>query len=74
MCKLELKEHAAMTLHPQFITDENGKHLSVILSLEEYETLLNRLEDFQDIEDARAVKDEPTVSWETIKAEMELEV
>jgi predicted DNA-binding protein (UPF0251 family) len=63
-----------MTLHPQFITDENGKQLSVILSLEEYETVLNRLEDFQDIEDARAVKDEPTVSWETFKAELELEV
>ena len=32
-------------LHPQYITDEAGKRVSVVLSIEEYQELLEDLED-----------------------------
>ncbi len=35
----------------QYVVDENGKHISVILPIEEYERLIEALED---LEDARA--------------------
>jgi hypothetical protein len=31
-------------LHPQYLTDEAGKRVSVVLSIEEYEALTERLE------------------------------
>ncbi|GEM_PF-570850 len=74
MAEHDIEERAVMQLHPQYITDEDGSRLSVLLPLEEYEVLLDRLEDLQDIEDARAVQNEPSVPWETIIAELELEV
>lgn len=65
-------------LHPQFITDPDGKCLSVLLPLAEYEALIERLEDLEDLEDAREVLariergEEETVPWETVKAELGL--
>ena len=38
----------------RYVVDENGKHVSVILPIEEYERLVEALED---LEDARAVDD-----------------
>lgn len=32
-------------LHPQYITDETGKRISVVLPIEEYQELLEDLED-----------------------------
>lgn len=58
------------TLHPQFVTDPDGKRLSVLLPMEEYEALMGRLEDLEDLEDAHNALDEPTIPWETVKAEM----
>lgn len=57
-------------LHPQFVTDPDGKRLSVLLPMAEYEALMERLEDLEDLEDARNAMDEPTIPWETVKAEM----
>jgi hypothetical protein len=57
-------------LHPQYVTDENGNRISVLLPLEEFEALL---EDMQDLQEALRLKDEPTVSWESVKAELGLE-
>jgi hypothetical protein len=57
-------------LHPQYVTDENGNRVSVLIRLDEFETLL---EDFQDLQDALRVKDEPTTSWESVKAELGFE-
>lgn len=37
------------SLSPQYITDESGKKLSVVLSIEEYEALLEELEELEDI-------------------------
>lgn len=59
-------------IHPQFITDLDGKRLSVVLPIAEYEALIERLEDLEDIEDARQAMDEPAIPWETVKAEMGL--
>lgn len=60
-------------LHPQFVTDPDGKRLSVLLPIAEYEALMDLLEDREDIEDARKAMDEPTTPWETVKAEMGVE-
>ena len=66
------------TLHPQFLTDPNGKRLSVLLPLAEYEALIERVEDLEDLEDAREVLarvergEEETVPWETMRAELGL--
>jgi PHD/YefM family antitoxin component YafN of YafNO toxin-antitoxin module len=38
-----------MTLHPQYITDKNGRKTSVLLSLEEYERLLSEVDAAEDL-------------------------
>jgi hypothetical protein len=66
-------EDASMPeLHPQFLTDPDGNRLSVVLPMAEYEALMEYLEDMEDIADARQARDEPTIPWETVKAEMGL--
>lgn len=55
------------TLHPQFITDENGKRLMAVLPIAEYEEILEDLEDLAAIAEQ---KDEPTIPWETVKREL----
>ena len=55
-------------LHPQYVTDENGNRVSVLLPLREYETLL---EDIEDLQDALKSRDEPSISWETVKAKLD---
>ncbi|TGK05470.1 hypothetical protein EHQ53_17730 [Leptospira langatensis] len=37
------------SIHPQFITDEKGKKLSVVLSVKEYKALLENSEELEDI-------------------------
>lgn len=36
-------------LHPQFVTDQDGKRLSVMLPIAEYEALMSYLEDIEDM-------------------------
>jgi hypothetical protein len=57
-------------LHPQYLTDEQGNKVSVLLPMEEFESLL---EDLADLRDALAVRDEPTVPWASVRAEIGLE-
>ena len=38
-----------MTLHPQYITDNNGQRISVLLPLKEFETILEELEELDSI-------------------------
>ncbi len=59
-------------LHPQFVVDQQGMPQSVLLPLAEYESLMEILEDFEDIADAQRAVDEPTIPWETVKTEMGL--
>ncbi len=55
----------------QFVTDTTGKPTAVLISLKEWGELW---EDFYDLLISKARKDEPTVSWEKLKAEMRNEV
>ena len=38
-----------MTLHPQYVTDSNGRAVSVLLPIKEFQTILEELEDLEDI-------------------------
>ena len=64
-----------MNLHPQYITDEGGKPVSVSLPVEEYDALMERLEDLEDLADAREATDrldrglEQPIPWDAIKGE-----
>lgn len=46
-----------MTLHPKYITDENGKKVSVILSINEYNQLITELEELEDLKLFDAAKE-----------------
>jgi len=54
----------------QFVTDETGKRTAVLISLEEWGEVW---EDIYDALVSESRKDEPTVPWEELKAEMERE-
>lgn len=53
--------------HPEYVTDSDGKKRAVILPIEEYEDLL---EDLQDLAIAAERRNEPTVSHEQLLAEL----
>jgi len=38
-----------MTLHPQYITDEESKKVSVVLPMDEFEQIMEELDDLEDI-------------------------
>ena len=57
----------ATQLHPQYVTDESGKKTAVILPIDEYQELL---EDLEDLATAAERRDEPTVSHEELVAEL----
>ena len=49
-----------MTKPPQFLTDEKGQRIAVVISIEDYEKILDELEDLDDIrayEEAKASGD-----------------
>jgi hypothetical protein len=57
---------------PRFICDEEGNKIEVIVSLADYETLLEALEDAHDYETVteRRNSNEETISWETLKTNL----
>lgn len=38
-----------LTIHPQYITDNTGKKISAVLPMKEFKTLLEELEELEDI-------------------------
>ena len=38
-----------LSVHPQFITDDAGKKISVILPVKEFKTIMEELEELEDI-------------------------
>jgi hypothetical protein len=38
-----------VTVHPQYITDNAGKKISVVLPLKEFKTIMEELEDIEDV-------------------------
>ena len=51
------------SLHPEFLTNEDGKRISVVLPIEEFNELLEDLEDLAVIAERR---DEETVSHQDL--------
>ena len=48
------------TLNPQYITDKKGKKISVVLPIKEYKSIMEELEELEDIklyDDAKAAND-----------------
>jgi hypothetical protein len=52
----------------QFVVDESGKKRAVLIDLSEWGEIW---EDFYDVLVSESRKDEPTVPWQDLKAEME---
>ena len=55
-----------IAMNPQFITDKKGKKISVVLSIKEYKSMVEELEDLEDIrlyDEAKASK-EPSYPME----------
>ncbi|MDI7230617.1 hypothetical protein QMM87_18535 [Leptospira santarosai] len=46
------------SIHPQFITDDQGNKLSVILSIKEFKTLLKELEEIRSNQEKEPTKKE----------------
>ena len=38
-----------ISLHPQYITDKEGKKLSVVLGMQEFKSIMEELEELEDI-------------------------
>ena len=58
---------AGPQLHPQYVTDSEGRRKAVILPVEEFEELL---EDLDDLAVAAERREEATISHEEAKAEL----
>ena len=58
----------AQTPHPDFVTDQNGKRKAVILSLEDYQELLEDLDDLAVVAERQS---EETISQAEFKLELE---
>jgi hypothetical protein len=55
----------------QYLVDDSGERTAVVISLKEWGEIW---EDFYDVLVSESRKDEPTVAWETLKAELASEV
>jgi PHD/YefM family antitoxin component YafN of YafNO toxin-antitoxin module len=55
-----------LTVNPQYITDNAGKKISVILPMKEFKTLMEELEDLEDLRlyDAAKKSNEPSIPIE----------
>jgi PHD/YefM family antitoxin component YafN of YafNO toxin-antitoxin module len=62
--------------NPRYLTDEKGKRVGVILGVEEYEALIEELEDIRDAKEVQAAirrGEEDVLPWEQAKKEIEAE-
>lgn len=56
-----------LNLHPQYITDDSGEKVSVVIDMQEFQTMLEDIADLTAIADR---KDEETTSHEDFLAEL----
>lgn len=54
-------------IHPQYITNDEGEKLSVVLSIEEFE---NMIEDYEDLLEVSNRKDEESFSHDNVLNEL----
>ncbi len=54
------------TIHPQYITDKDGKKTAVVLPMDEFERLLEELEELEDIKlfDEAKKSTEPSIPFD----------
>lgn len=53
-----------LTVHPQYITDNTGRKISVVLPMKEFKTIMEELDELEDIrlyDDAKS-SNEPSIS------------
>ena len=64
-----------LAIHPQYITDTTGKKISAILSMKEFKTILEDLEELEDIKlyDESKNDNEPTIAKNKAMEMIELE-
>lgn len=62
-----------ITINPQFITDNTGKKLSVILPVEEFNAIMEELDEIEDIHlyDNSKKNDEPSIPIDEAFKEIE---
>jgi hypothetical protein len=61
-------EGAVLKMRPEFVVDRKGRRRKVILSMRDYRSLLECVEDEIDAALIEEVRDEPTVPWEEVCA------
>lgn len=64
-----------LAIHPQYITDNTGKKISAVLPMKEFKTLLEELEELEDIRlyDESKNDNEPAVAKNKAMAMIEAE-
>ena len=64
-----------IVIHPQYITDATGNKLSVVLPVQEFETLMGELEELEDIRlyDEAKASDEPLIPIDEAFKQVELQ-
>ena len=52
-----------LTVHPQYITDNNGKKISVVLPIKDFNAIMEELDELEDIKlyDEAKKSDEPSI-------------
>lgn len=62
-----------VTLHPEFVVDDNDRRKAVLLSVEEWEKIIDELEELEDIRlhDAVKFQAEEAVSFDQAVKEIE---
>ena len=60
---------------PQFIVDEKGRRIGVVLTLRQYQALLQRIEDLEDIQAAKEALAEggEGIPWEEFERQLRAE-
>ena len=56
-------------LHPQFLTDEGGKKVAVVISLEKFQELIEDIEDLASVAERR---NDPVISHEDFIKDLDL--
>ena len=56
-------------LHPQYVNDARGARVAVVIPADEFQAVLEDLEDIWDLERAKAAST-GTVPWEKVKADL----
>lgn len=52
-----------LTINPKYITDQEGKKISVVISVEEFESMMEMLDELEDVRiyDKAKLSDDPSI-------------